>query len=376
MESSSIMLNKTLWGNTIETWLIAVGISVGLLLTVKLIRDFLVRRFFKLDQSREDDINALIAAMVKSVSMPIVALLFLNIGVQGLDIPEKLTVWVSALAMIAVIIQIARWGNVLISFWFKRYQKKYIHDTGERITTLRALTLVGRTALFSIAALLALDNVPGVKITTLVASLGIGGIAVAMALQNILGDIFASLSILLDKPFVVGDFIIVESHMGAVEYIGLKTTRIRSLSGEQLVFSNSDLLKSRIRNYKRMAERRVVFSIGVVYQTDYDTLKKIPDLIRQIIEDQEHVRFDRSHFQGYGDFSLNFETVYYVLSPDYNRYMDVQQVINLAIFRQFETLNIGFAYPTRTVFLKEDNRQKAGKSSHPGSIQPVYPAYT
>ena len=185
------MLNNTFWGNTIETWLIAVGVSVGLLLAVKLIRDLLVRRFFKLDRSRADDINALIAAMVKSVSMPIVALLFFYIGSQGLKIPEKMSVWVSALAMIAVIIQIARWGNVLISFWFKRYQKKYVHDTGERITTLRALTLVGRTALFSIAALLALDNVPGVKITTLVASLGIGGIAVAMALQNILGDIFA-----------------------------------------------------------------------------------------------------------------------------------------------------------------------------------------
>ena len=370
------MLNNTFWGNTIETWLIAVGVSVGLLLAVKLIRDLLVRRFFRLDQNRADNVNALIAAMVKSVSMPIVALLFLNIGAQGLDIPEKLTVWVSALAMIAVIIQIARWGNVLISFGFKRYQKKHALENGERVTTLRALSFVGRTALFTIAALLALDNIPGVKITTLVASLGIGGIAVAMALQNILGDIFASLSILLDKPFVVGDFIIVETHMGTVEYIGLKTTRIRSLSGEQLVFSNSDLLKSRIRNYKRMAERRVVFSIGVVYQTDHDTLKKIPDLIRKIIEDQDQVRFDRSHFQGYGDFSLNFETVYYVLSPDYNRYMDIQQAINLAIFRQFETLNIGFAYPTRTVFLKEDNRQKAGKSSHPGSIQPLYPAYT
>jgi small-conductance mechanosensitive channel len=197
-----------------------------------------------------------------------------------------------------------------------------------------------------------------------------------MALQNILGDIFASLSILLDKPFVIGDFIIVETHMGTVEYIGLKTTRIRSLSGEQLVFSNSDLLKSRVRNYKRMAERRVVFSIGVVYQTDYDALKKIPNLIRQIIEDQDLVRFDRSHFQGYEEFSLNFETVYYVLSPDYNLYMDVQQAINLEIFRQFEALNIHFAYPTRTVFLTGDNRQGDDESSHSDSIQPAYPAYT
>ena len=236
-------------------------------------------------------------------------------------------------------------------------RKKHALDNGERVTTLRALSFVGRTALFTIAALLALDNVPGVKITTLVASLGIGGIAVAMALQNILGDIFASLSILLDKPFVVGDFIIVEAHMGIVEYIGLKTTRIRSLSGEQLIFSNSDLLKSRIRNYKRMAERRVVFSIGVVYQTGYENLKMIPGIIRKIIDDQNHTRFDRAHFQGYGDYSLDFETVYYVLSPDYNLYMDIQQLINLEIFRQFESMGIEFAYPTQTVFLNGEPKQ-------------------
>lgn len=351
------MLNTKIWGNSIDTWLIAAGIAVGLLLAVKLVRDFLVRRFFKRDAQREDDINALVAAIVKSISMPIVAVLFLYIGAQGLDLQEKFKVWVSAVAMIAVIIQIARTGNVLITFGFKRYQKKYVHDTGERITTLRALTLVGRTALFAIAALLALDNVPGVKITTLVASLGIGGIAIAMALQNILGDIFASLSILMDKPFVIGDFIIVETHMGTVEYIGLKTTRIRSLSGEQLVFSNGDLLKSRIRNYKRMAERRVVFSIGVVYQTGYDALKEIPGMIRRIIEDQDLVRFDRTHFQGYGEFALTFETVYYVLSPDYNVYMDIQQAINLEIFRQFEDQDIQFAYPTQTVYLSrvQDN---------------------
>jgi small-conductance mechanosensitive channel len=365
------MLKTKIWGNSIDTWLIAAGIAVGLLLAVKLIRDVLVRRFFKRDQQREDDINALAAAIVKSISMPIVAILFLYLGAQGLDIHEKLRVWVSAVATIAVIIQVARTGNVLITFGFKQYQKKYVHDTGERITTLRALSLVGRTALFSIAALLALDNVPGVKITTLVASLGIGGIAVAMSLQNILGDIFASLSILLDKPFVLGDFIIVESHMGTVEYIGLKTTRIRSLSGEQLIFANGDLLKSRIRNYKRMAERRVVFSIGVTYQTDYETLKEIPQIIRGIIEAQDLVRFDRTHFQGYGEFALTFEMVYYVLSPDYNAYMDIQQAINMEIFRQFDERGIRFAYPTQTVYLNSTRTEAASEFNPSASIQPA-----
>jgi hypothetical protein len=253
------MLDYSFLGNTIETWLIALGVSVGLLLVVMLTRNLLARRFFRLDQSREGDLDGLVAAILKSVSMPIVALLFFYIGAQSLQIPPRMGLWFFALAMIAVIAQITRWGNVLISFWFKRYQKRHAMGNGERITTLRALTFVARTALFTIAVLLALDNIPGVKITTLVASLGIGGIAVAMALQNILGDIFASLSILLDKPFVIDDFIVVEPHMGTVEYIGLKTTHIRSLSGEQLVFSNSDLLQSRIRNFRRMAERRVVF---------------------------------------------------------------------------------------------------------------------
>lgn len=364
------ILDTKLWSNSVETWLIAVGIAVGLLLTVKLIRDFMVRHLFRRDQERDDDINALIAAIVKSVSMPIVAVLFTYIGIQGLDIPKKWSVWVPAIATIAVILQITRSLNVLITFWYKRYQKKYVHDTGERITTLRALTFVSRAVLFAVAVLLALDNVPGVKITTLVASLGIGGIAVAMALQNVLGDIFASLSILLDKPFVIGDFIIVETHMGSVEHIGLKTTRIRSLSGEQLVFSNSDLLQSRIRNYKRMAERRVVFSIGVVYQTDYEALKAIPGLIRKIIEDQEQVRFDRAHFQGYGDFALTFETVYYVLSPDYNVYMDIQQAINLEIYRQFEERQIRFAYPTHTLYLNHGSRDTAPEQTA-ASIQPA-----
>jgi small-conductance mechanosensitive channel len=196
-----------------------------------------------------------------------------------------------------------------------------------------------------------LDNV-GIDVTALVAGLGVGGIAVALAVQNVLGDLFASLSIALDKPFTLGDFLIIDDYMGSVEHIGLKTTRIRSLSGEQLVFSNTDLLKSRIKNYGRMFERRVVFKIGVTYQTPRDKIELIPTIIREAIESQEPVRFDRSHFQAYGDFSLLFETVYYVLKPDYNLYMDIQQAINLEIHRRFEQESIEFAYPTQTLILQ------------------------
>lgn len=195
-----------------------------------------------------------------------------------------------------------------------------------------------------------LDNL-GVNITGLVAGLGIGGIAVALAVQNILGDLLASLSIVLDKPFVIGDFIVVDSLSGTIEHIGLKTTRIRSLSGEQLIFSNNDLLKTRIRNYKRMSERRIVFSFGIIYQTPTEKLKNVNKIVRDIIEKTENARFDRVHFKEYGDSSLNFEVVYFVIDPDYNIYMDVQESINLEIFRQFGEEGIEFAYPTQTLYV-------------------------
>jgi small-conductance mechanosensitive channel len=187
---------------------------------------------------------------------------------------------------------------------------------------------------------------------------------VALAAQNILGDLFASASIVLDKPFVMGDFVIVDDHLGTVERIGLKTTRIRSLSGEQLVFSNNDLLQSRIRNFKRMYERRVVFSIGVTYQTPHDKLAEIPALLRAAVEAREQVRFDRAHFKEYGDFSLNFEIVYYVLSPDFNIYMDIQQAINLEIHREFERRDIEFAYPTQTIFVERAGTPGTDELSH------------
>jgi small-conductance mechanosensitive channel len=199
--------------------------------------------------------------------------------------------------------------------------------------------------------LLALDNL-GVNISTLIAGLGVGGIAVALATQKILGDLFASLSIIMDRPFVVGDFLVLGNEMGTVENIGLKTTRVRSLSGEQLILSNSDLLSSRIRNYGRMFERRIVGSFGVTYDTAFEKIRKIPKMVKTAIEAQEKVRFDRAHFKSHGASSLDFEYVYYVLSPSYNTYMDIQQAINLELHRRFLEEKIEFAYPTQTVYLE------------------------
>ncbi|GAG20556.1 unnamed protein product [marine sediment metagenome] len=220
---------------------------------------------------------------------------------------------------------------------------------------MAALGFVAKMAIWSIVALLALDYYTDV--TALIAGLGIGGIAIALAIQNILSDLFASVSIIVDKPFVIGDFIIVGELMGTVEKIGLKTTHVRSLTGEQIIFSNSDLLSSRVRNYKRMYERRIAFSVGVTYQTPIESVAEIPGLLEEIVSSQANARFDRSHFKTLGDFALHFETVYYVLVPDYAVYMDVQQAINLSIMQAFAERNIEFAYPTQTLFVQSDTSE-------------------
>jgi small-conductance mechanosensitive channel len=226
---------------------------------------------------------------------------------------------------------------------------------------LRGITVLISLVIWTLGIVFLLDNL-GFKISAVITGLGIGGIAVALAAQAILGDLFAYFVIFFDRPFEIGDFITVTDKAGSVEYIGLKTTRLRSLSGEQLVFSNKDLTDSRIHNYKRMMQRRIVFQLGVTYQTTQEKIKEIPGLVKQIIEKQPDISFDRGHFAKYGDFSLIFEFVYYVVSPDYNRYMDIQQAIYFDIYKEFEQRGIEFAYPTQTLFIpSQNNNSEKGK---------------
>jgi small-conductance mechanosensitive channel len=231
-------------------------------------------------------------------------------------------------------------------------EQKIEKDQGDDATTLDALGLIGKIALWIILALIILDNLE-VEINSLITSLGIGGIAVALAVQNILGDLFSSMSITFDKPFAIGDFIVVDEFAGDVEQIGLKSTIIRSLSGEELVFSNTDLLNSRIRNYKRLEKRRISFDFGVVYGTPADTLLKIPRVVEEVIKGINQVEFDRAHFKKLGDFSLEFSVVYDVLVPEYDIYMDIQQQINLALYQKMEEMGVDFAFPTTTVVVEQ-----------------------
>lgn len=350
-----VFLETRFWNNSVKDWLTALAVAIAVLILLRLIKWILIRYFANRAQGEKWDLAELTGTIAHRTLLPFVMIFALYAGTRVLDLPQRLLPWFSSAVMAALIMQLTLWANSMVDFFLNRSQLQHrIEQNAARVTTLRAAGVIVKIVLAAIAAVLILDNIPGVEITALVASLGITGIAVALAVQNILSDLFASLSIVLDKPFVIGDFIIVDNYMGTVEHIGLKTTRVRSLSGEQLVFSNNDLLKSRVRNYKRMAERRVVFTIGVTYQTALEKLKQIPVTIRDIIEEQEGARFDRAHFQGYGDYALNFEVVYYVLDADYNRYMDIQQSINLAIFQAFEEDRIDFAYPTQMLHINAE----------------------
>jgi small-conductance mechanosensitive channel len=353
------LLGQTYYGNTLQDWLTALAVVIALALLLHFAKRLVIARLAAWAQKTEtrlDDCAVEILAGTRFLFLLIIAFYF---GSQYLELPPKPTRLITHFTVIALLLQVAMWGNRGIVLWLNDYLKRTRETDAASATTMSVLGFIARVALWSILLLMILDNL-GFNITALVASLGIGGVAVALATQNILGDIFASLSIAIDKPFVIGDFIVVDDILGNVEYIGLKTTRLRSLGGEQIIFSNTDLLKSRIRNYKRMYERRVVFGFGVVYQASHEQLKKIPVMVREIIEGLEKTRFDRAHFKEYGESSLNFEVVYFVQDPDYNIYMDIQQSLNLSLFERFAREGIEFAYPTRTLYLHRETGEAHG----------------
>ncbi|MFU8771860.1 MAG: mechanosensitive ion channel family protein, partial [Anaerolineales bacterium] len=291
-----------------------------------------------------------------------------NLASLGLHLPEEARAAIGVVTVIILLIQAGLWGNGIITYWINRKVQRQMEFDGEKAATMDVFGLIARIILWTVVVLLILDNIPGIQVTTLIASLGITGIAVALAVQNILGDLFSSFTIVMDKPFVIGDFIIVDEYRGTVEHIGLKSTRIRSLSGEQLVFSNSDLLNSRVRNFKRMARRRILFNLGVTYQTPPEKLAKIPTLIREIVDKHPDATFDRAHFSAYGAYSLDFEIVYWVDTPDYYVYMDIQQDINLELYRSFAELGVEFAYPTQTLFMENQNSQETAPDSNAAGL--------
>jgi len=341
---------NTVWlGSTVQSWLIALAIlatSVGLLIGIKAL---VVGRFFNFAARTSNEIDDLVVDLLKRTRMTVLIILVVAaVSFLVLKLPPTARTVIKFAAVIALVFQGMSWGNGIISFWMQRYAMRRGMTTGASGATVGALVVLVRILLFLILFLFALDNL-GFEITPLITGLGIGGIAVALAVQNILGDLFAALSIVLDKPFAVGDFIVIDTHSGTVEHVGLKSTRLRSLSGEQIIIGNADLLKARINNYQRMVERRAVFRLGVAYETTSEQLSRIPGIVRLAIVRQNLTRFDRCHFKKYTDNDLEFETVYWMLTADYNMYMDTQQAINLEIFRRFGEEKIELAHRTRFV---------------------------
>lgn len=352
-------LEQVLLANTLADWLSALGIALGAFTAFWILKRSVIRRFAAYAQTTPTRADDFLAATFAATRLLLLAPLALYIAAQALTLPVRAVHVVSQLTVIAMLLQSAIWGHHFIDSWMRHTLRVKRTEDAAGASTVAVLGFLARLGLWSIALLLALDNL-GFNITALLTGLGIGGVAVALAAQNILGDLFASMSIVLDRPFVVGDFIVVGDLLGTVEYIGLKTTRVRSLSGEQIVFSNTDLLNSRIRNYQRLHERRVPFTFGVVYQTPPDQLEAIPALVRACIEAQTKTRFDRAHFKEYGDSALVFEAVYFVLDADYNVYMDIHQAVLLALFRRLRGLGIDFAYPTRTLHVSATTPVPAG----------------
>ncbi|MFH1374192.1 MAG: mechanosensitive ion channel family protein [bacterium] len=346
------VLQTVYFDNTLLQWIIAIGLAIASYLVIWAIKLLMVRRLAAVAERTASQIDDVLVEVIKRTNSLVVIIVSLYFGSLFLELPENVVHIVRIIVTTVFFIQVALWGNSLTDSLLSRVQKAKREKDPGSVSALGAISFFARVVIWSVVAFLILDNF-GVDITALVAGLGVAGIAVALAVQNILGDVFCSIAILMDKPFEVGDFIIVDDKLGAVEKIGIKTTRVRSLSGEQLIFSNADLVNSRIRNYKRMNERRVVFSFGVTYQTPLQKLEAIPGAVKQIIELVDKTRYDRVHFQKYGDSSLDFECVYYVLSRDYNIYMDIQQQINLAIFRHFKKEGIEFAYPTQTLYINK-----------------------
>jgi small-conductance mechanosensitive channel len=338
-----ILLETVVFGNSLLAWLIALLVTLAVMAAVNLWRWVFGRRLRHIIRTNTffDEVGVV---LVESTAGLIVLLLAAYIGSLVLTFDPAVKVALRTAALIVLLIQVGIWGQALLNRWVARYEEKNRATNAGGVGTTRILSVLARFTLYSLIALLILDALPGVEITALIAGLGIGGVAVALAVQNILSDVFASLSIALDKPFILGDFINVGEQSGTVEHIGLKTTRVRSISGEQLVFSNNDLLNSRLRNFARMEQRRVVFGFRVVYDTPPEQLRAIPGYIRTFVEAQADARFDRASLLRFDDMGLFYEVVYFVAIPDFNRYIVIQDAINLAMIERFAAEGIGFAF--------------------------------
>lgn len=339
-------------GNAPWRWLVAGAVAFGIFFVLLLLRRVARKQYARLAATPQDEFLELPLHVVSHTSVLFLLIASLFLGLLTLDLPPKAARVVLSLFTVTSFWQIGLWATTALVAALERKQRKTLAVDRAAAGSLTIIGFMARLTIWALVLLLTLDNL-GIQIKPLLAGLGIGGIAVALAAQNILGDLFASLSITLDRPFVLGDTLQVDTFSGTVEYIGIKSTRLRSPDGEQIIMPNAKLLASNIRNLTRATERRVVFTISVGSETPLDEVRKIPGLIRALIEAYPDVRFDRSHFARISAASFDFEAVYLVKTTDYTRHMDIVQEINLKLVEAFEKQGVAFAYPVQRLYLEQ-----------------------
>ncbi|MBR9690705.1 mechanosensitive ion channel family protein [Candidatus Woesearchaeota archaeon] len=342
-----------LFGNTLNDYTLFLGLVILILSGLKVFELIVLvqlKRFAKKTKMKLDD---MLIEMLDSFSWPFYFFLALYLSSTLIEIHDLLKKGINAIVILSLGYYAIKSVNTIITFFTeKEIKKRKRKDKKHDVSFLKVISKIIKGVVWVIGIMFILQNL-GIEITPLIASVGIGGIAIAFALQNILSDLFSSFSIYFDKPFETGDFIIIGTDMGTVEHIGIKTTRIKTLKGQELIVSNTELTSTRVNNYKRMKKRRIVFPIGVIYETPSKKVEKIPKIIEDIIKKTDGLTFDRAHFKAFGDFALIYEVVYYVNSKDYSKYMDSQQKINFAIKKAFEKEKIEFAYPTQKVYVSK-----------------------
>jgi small-conductance mechanosensitive channel len=341
--------------NPVSAWLTAAATAAIVFAVLLLLRYVLVARLGALAARTTNQIDDLIVALIGETRTWVLLALSLYIGCSPLRLAPRVAFYLESAAKLVLLWQVASWGVGAIAFWVK-HQIEHRTTMTDRagIAMISAMGVGAKVMLWILVIVTTLKSVFGIEITPLITGLGVSGIAIALAVQNILGDLLAALAIVFDKPFDVGDTIGVDQITGTVEHIGLKTTRLRSVTGEQIIMGNGDLLKSRLRNYRRMYQRRVAFNLDVRFDTPPSVLAKLPGMLETIVSAQNPVKFDRSHVSAFGDSAIRIETVYYVLDADYKKYMDIQQAINLEILTRFAGLGVEFAFPSRTVYVEAE----------------------
>jgi len=347
------ILSAQIWSNSGQDYLTALIMAFIGIILLKLFKSIVLIRLKKIASKTSTDVDDFIVNILNQLHWPLYFLISVYIALQTLSFPElvlRLFNYVMIIGItyyvVRVIVELIEYGAT--KFINKREKDEKLHEAH----VIQTLARLIKGIVWAIAILMVLSNL-GYNVSTLLAGLGIGGLAIAFALQNVLGDIFSSISIYFDKPFQVGDFIILGEHMGVVKNIGIKSTRIKALQGEEIIISNRELTSTRIQNFKQMEKRRISFKFGVVYDTSNTKLKKVVSIVEDVVEKTKLADLDRVHFKEFGDFSLNFDVVYYLKSSVYNDYMDTQQEINLGIKEHFEKEKIEFAYPTQTILLNK-----------------------